>query len=753
MMSTFRANILSLLGNIKGNGSFVSHHVAAFQFPGLEVKDIGEIAYPINDMQAKVLVSKANKAPFGKGNKTILDTTVRSAWEINADDLTFTGNAWNGFLQKVIDKIKPELGIEDYTVSANLYKMLIYEKGDFFLPHKDSEKEKGMFGTLIIGLPSKHSGGELLVRFDGKEECVDFAGDAGNFKMPYTAFYADCDHEIKPITSGYRVCLVYNLLQQKTAKMIKLEPLKEHVKKLADVLEDDKYDPAKPTRIILLGHQYTPENFSVEALKLNDRSKAEALLRAADLAGYYVKMCLVTSYKAGMPEEGGGYYGDDVDEDATMVEVYDESLSIEHWMDDGVPSLDIKFEEEDLIASFQLDEDEPIVKDVEGYMGNYGPDLMHWYHYGAVLLWPKISHKALLLQQDTTTKLAWIAYYNKQKNMLTDLEIAAVESVLLSDLGAGDHQKPDYTAITDWFINRNDERYFADTGSMLLQQYFVKMDIVHLARLADAYPAAFAKTITELVINRDGVKDETDETFDESIALLFDDQPEVSVFDHYISLLDVLAPNPALAKWVEAQTKTLPGLLAALMLTENKHKPVVKKETWSNLLSLERKLPQSQAWITEMANLVTTCRQRNYINDVLVAEIMTLRQKNPLSDTVLKICREDLQQRVNNKPQPPANWSRAIPATKSNAKQWVILADFLQSPDENIFDFRKNQHQRSELEHAINNVTIDLKMETIRKGSPHTLRITKTQASYQLQMKHWNEDVALLEKVKGEIGS
>ncbi len=96
--------------------------------------------------------------------------------------------------------------------------------------------------------------------------------------------------------------------------------------------------------------------------------------------------------------------------------------------------------------------------------------------------------------------------------------------------------------------------------------------------------------------------------------------------------------------------------------------------------------------------------------------------------------------------------SSIISATKSNAKQWAILADFLQSPNENIFDFRRNQHERNELEHAINNVTIDLKMETIKKGSPHVLRITKTQASYQRQMKHWNEDVALLEKVNGEIG-
>ena len=728
-MSSFKTNILSHLNDIKGNGSFVSHHVSAFQFPGLEVKEVGEISYPINEVHAKALINKAHKAHFGKGSKTVLDTNVRSAWEIDAEDLTFNGNGWDGFLKKALNHIKPDLGIEDYSISASLYKMLIYEKGDFFLPHKDSEKEKGMFGTLIIGLPCKHTGGGLLVRFDGKEECVDFAEATGHFKMPYTAFYADCEHEIKPITSGYRVCLVYNLVQEKAGKMIKLEPLEEHVKKIAEVLEDDKYDPAKPTKIILLGHQYTPENFSMDALKLNDRSKAETLLRAADLAGYYAKMCLVTSYIAGMPEGGG--YDDDVDEDAAMEEVYDESLTIEHWMNDGVPPLNVGFEEDDLIASFQLDEDEPIVKEVEGYMGNYGPDLMHWYHYGAVMLWPKISHETLLLQQDTTTKLEWIAYYNKQKSNLSDVEISAAESVLLSDLSAGDYKKADYSVIADWLVNRNDERYFLEKGSKLLLQHFVKMNIAQLAVLADVYPSAFAETITSITTHHLGVP----------------------VFEHYLALLDVLVLHAELSKWVATQAKTLPRLLATLVENKNEQKPIVKKETWSNLLSLEKKLPQNEAWVTEMANLVTASRQRNYINDVLVAEIMILKQKTPLSDTVLQICREDLQQRVNNKPQPPENWARALPDTKSNAKQWAILATFLQSPDESVFDYRKNQHERSELESAIHNVTIDLKMETIKKGTPHTLRITKTQAAYQRQMQRWNEDVELLEKVKGKMGA
>lgn len=43
-----------------------------------------------------------------------------------------------------------------------------------------------------------------------------FAFDSSNALAAYvpsfTAFYADCKHEIQPLTSGYRIALVYNLI-------------------------------------------------------------------------------------------------------------------------------------------------------------------------------------------------------------------------------------------------------------------------------------------------------------------------------------------------------------------------------------------------------------------------------------------------------------------------------------------------------------------------------------------------------------
>jgi hypothetical protein len=52
------------------------------------------------------------------------------------------------------------------------------------------------------------------------------------------------------------------------------------------------------------------------------------------------------------------------------------------------------------------------------------------------------------------------------------------------------------------------------------------------------------------------------------------------------------------------------------------------------------------------------------------------------------------------------------------------------------------------MESEVRSVTIDLRLETIKKGSPHTLRLTKTQDAYERELAKWKIDVGLLEKVE-----
>ena len=71
-----------------------------------------------------------------------------------------------------------------------------------------------MFGSLVLVYPSAHEGGALVLRYHRSEWTFDFAADLARCPEPsvaYIAFYGDVEHEVLPVTSGYRVTATYNL--------------------------------------------------------------------------------------------------------------------------------------------------------------------------------------------------------------------------------------------------------------------------------------------------------------------------------------------------------------------------------------------------------------------------------------------------------------------------------------------------------------------------------------------------------------
>ena len=57
-----------------------------------------------------------------------------------------------------------------------------------------------MFATLVIVLPSDCTGGELVVRHKDRSVSLDLrANDPA--EAAFAAFYADCLHEVLPVTA------------------------------------------------------------------------------------------------------------------------------------------------------------------------------------------------------------------------------------------------------------------------------------------------------------------------------------------------------------------------------------------------------------------------------------------------------------------------------------------------------------------------------------------------------------------------
>ena len=720
-MEKIDQEILSCLEKIKGNGMFVCNHTANFIFPNFEIEGFGELSYPINEWQAKGLISIAQKAPFGKGDQTIIDEKVRSAWEIDAQFLHFKGDVWNKFLGNVLSNIKVDLGVKDYDVDAKIYKLLIYEKGDFFLSHKDSEKEKGMFGTLIIGLPSKHSGGELLVEFDREQKIIEFDRDCSNGKIPYVAFYADCNHEVRPLESGHRIVLVYNLIQKKTDSIITVESTSEQVDQIKTILLKHEVCSNDKPKIFLLGHQYTPENFSLEQLKLNDRAKANILLRAAKEAGSYANLCLITSYIMGSP-----LYHDDDDCDE-MDEIFDESVEIQNWQEITNPILDkLGIQEDDLLATFTLNEGEPLIKENSGYMGNYGPDISFWYHYGAVVLWSKQQHAEILLNQSIEIQLKWLNYYNNQRKSLSNTEWGICDQLLqrLKNDEAPE-EKINYTVVTEWFVSEGNKVLFESFGFPLIEKFFVYIDADSWIDLLQVYgKESIAKLLASILEKIDKPK----------LAKLIEVCHALKSIGNFKSIIE--------QKLIE-----LPGYFKTVINnSKNSIKPA-SASTLKKIFDLEFDFPQDDSWVEEVSQLLLLNTDRNYINDDIIKCIISRPVLSPLTRNLLHKCTGELKRRVDNKPQPFTDWSRALPESTKHKNQFKILEKFISSPYESAFDFKTNQVERSLMENAIVSSEVDLEFETIRKGSPHTLRIMKNHKSYNIKLKLWLEDLALYERV------
>ena len=65
--------------------------------------------------------------------------------------------------------------------------------------------------TLAAALPVAGAGGELVIRHRERQAVVDRCTDEPS-ELAFAAFYADCVHEIRPVTAGHRIVLVYHLV-------------------------------------------------------------------------------------------------------------------------------------------------------------------------------------------------------------------------------------------------------------------------------------------------------------------------------------------------------------------------------------------------------------------------------------------------------------------------------------------------------------------------------------------------------------
>lgn len=412
-MISARDRLASMLAEVKAPGSFSARRTAPVDDLHVEVRGLGPLVFPLTDEQARALCRLGRPARYGRGEQTLVDPGVRDTWEIPKSRVRIDKRRWNRTLLPVLAGLHRDLGLPSAReLTAELHSMLVYAPGQFFVPHQDSEKDDAMVGSLVVTLPSSFTGGALVIAHGGESASYRSSKD-----VSFVAFYADCRHQVKPVKSGHRIVLTYNLLLR--GEGVASEAAAGAVDAAAPCLAEHFSTPEPrsaepPDRLVyLLDHEYTASGLHWSRLKGSDAARAAVLLAAAERSGCEIVLaladvhetwsCFEPDWSGGWrarrrygrwdeDDEGDGRNGATGSEGYELDELIDAGTTLDCWIDpSGRPAEPVatSVADTEVCTSTPSTDLEPYASEYEGYMGNYGNTMDRWYRRGALVLWPR----------------------------------------------------------------------------------------------------------------------------------------------------------------------------------------------------------------------------------------------------------------------------------------------------------------------------------------------------------------------------
>ena len=440
---TARERIAQLLDGAVSAGSFSTQTSAPAAGITLTVEGVGPVKLPVGAAEERKLVAVARPAMFGLGEETLIDTSVRDTWELRAHQVTLGGD-WDRTLSEALDEVADGLDMSRGTrLRAELHAMLVYGPEQFFAPHQDSEKDDQMVGTLVVSLPSVHTGGELIITHGGRSETYR---PVSRDKIGFTAFYADCVHEVRPVRTGRRVTLTFNVLVSGKPDAAQTDPddeladlLREHFRTAPLPRWSGDTRPAPNRLVVLLDHEYSERGLSSGLFKGRDVDWVARLREAANRAGCVTAVALAEIQQTMDARRSRGW-----DDDGTYVvgDLINDEMTLGWWqVANGTAGekISLGFAESELCAVTPIAKLKPYESQYEGYMGNYGNTVDRWYRRAALVIWPQERDFVIRAEAEPSGVLAGLRHRLDAGEDLKRMRADVRELVDLKLLpGAGD---------------------------------------------------------------------------------------------------------------------------------------------------------------------------------------------------------------------------------------------------------------------------------------------------------------------------
>ncbi len=767
-----------LLAAVRRPGDFFARGAVEVPMPRVEVDGVGVLSFPVPEPQIGQLIQQAVRAPYGRGEETILDESVRKVWQLPPDKVSLGGKSWENSFQQILARVANGLGCAEAGVSAELYKFLVYDTGAFFKAHRDTEKTGGMFGTLVVVLPSSHRGGELLIRHAGREATVDLA-HAEFSEISFAAFYADCEHEVRPVSEGNRVCLVYNLIQSRDGK--KSQPLTAplydaETSAAAKLLGEAFAAPGAPAKLAwLLEHQYSPAELSFATLKSADAARAKVILAAAERAGCAAHLGIVHIEENGPaqeiynnhPSRRRGRYRDEDEEEADassddfeVIEVSDGSRHIDQWVDEQNRPVEfgkLPLEEGEVLPAGALDDEDPDEQRLMEATGNEGASFERSYHRAALVIWPRERFAGVLLQAGVGAALPHLK-----------------ERIAACGGAAGtDAQRQPVIAIAGQIVEawENPPSYFS-YRSLAKEPSRAEM----LKLLGKLGERALLERFIDGVVTRqyDGSENEaltanvpllgaaaTGELF----AQLMHENMRLFHRGCVNLLRRVIRERgeELTAEWGQESRKVAAVIVEALP----KLKPAADPDASADWQRIQKAKPVDPAMVADLLESLRALDASALRAEaaaaiagnvsafnpgtVIVPALAAVYERKPKAFASDAECgrlwvhaAEFLLARSEFPPAPPADWKQEVKISGCACADCRELQTFVLDAAEQVHRFRVRQDRRSHVENQIRNQHLDMSCATDRKGSPQTLVCTKTRRRYQRQCEQHRADCAAM---------
>ncbi len=774
--------IQQVLSRAATHGTFATRHTAEISELHLDVVGVGAVPLPLSSRMARKLCEVAKPARYGLREKTLLDRRVRDTWEIEKRRIKLDTRRWKRTLDPTLTLIARDLGLPtDAKLRAELHNLLLYGPGQFFAPHQDSEKADGMIGSLVVLLPSDSRGGALVV--EHHDEAVSVRGSSRQLVL--AAFYADCRHEVKPVTSGYRAALTYNLFIDR-ATSAPPRPATKPLDTLTELVRDHFASPrpsrgplwpsrGAPERLVyLLDHEYTQAGLSWRQLKSGDAGRAALLREVAARLDCEIVLALADVHETWSCEDdwedrgwrrrrsGYGRDEDDVDggdeqegqrvgrgEAHTLLELCDSDIELRHWVapsDKRVPTISDEVAGDEICFTKPSVELAPFKSEHEGYTGNAGNTVDRWYHRAAVMLWPRTRTFAIR----TKASPAW--------------GIKTIATALAR--GTGSVARRDLAEVLP-FWREVAPREAAPGFIEQLLQVAAEIDDATLAA-ALVEPIAIERMTPPMakrwitLLARYGIE------WSEGVFARWSTRPERggeprSREDWLVSLPKLCAPlctsgaEDAIAlgrcivraqwAWIEARLGRWmeePVSSSALRASEAMSRPIV------GLLGA--------AGLTGDHKLQTTIVERlTMARGYPVAGALAVLRAGAHGGASLGLaplhedCARVLGKLLETPPRTPEDWS--IPTTlRCKCELCSRLTRFLEAETEQVFEWRLAKDRRAHVHQQLTSYELPVTHVTRRVGSPHTLVLTKTRALFTRDAAaraSWARDLAWLREAAG----